>query len=128
MMRLGGGLLLLVAVALCTSCGTPSSWQLNVENLTSQAVVVQPWSGGPKTTLECQQSVTLHAGIKGAPDLPWHVVVVLETSGHVLLDTEATAQLPSQDVVVEPGANGNDIAFMREAGGSLSNPGGCEIG
>jgi|GEM_PF-6636827 len=97
-------------------------------NLTSQPVVVQPWSGGPKTTLGCQQSVTLHAGMSGAPDLPWHIVVVLESDGKVLLDTEATAQLPPQDVVIEPGSNRNDTAFMRQAGGSLAEAGGCVIG
>jgi hypothetical protein len=127
-MGLAGGALLLAAVAVCTSCGTPGSWQLNVENLTSQTVVVQPWSGGPTTTLGCQQSVTLHAGVKGAPDLPWHIVLILEPGGQVILDTEATAQLPSQAVIVEPGTDGNDTALMRQAGGSLAYSGGCEAG
>jgi hypothetical protein len=111
-----------LSAAACSGCGTPSSWALNVMNLTSQPVVVQPWAGGPKTTLGCQQSVTLHAGMSRAPDLPWHIVVILESDGQVLLDTEATAQLPPQDVVIEPGSNGSDTAFMRQAGGRWPRP------
>lgn len=106
-----------------TSDGT---WVLDVSNYSGTPVVVTPWVGGPKTTITCGNGAVFRDGSRGAPALPWGVVVAVKAGGRIVLDQLAGAYgLPSQEVDVETDASGSTAAFMRNAGGSLAFPGPC---
>lgn len=116
--------------AACNSASaTPTrdvTWVLDVSNYSAGAVVVTPWTGGPKTTITCGNGVEYRDGSRGAPPLPWGVVVSVKAGSKIVLDQLAGALgSPSQEVVVENDASGNPTAFMRNAGGSLGFPGPC---
>lgn len=119
----------LTGVACNGASATPTrggAWILEVSNYSAGAVVVTPWVGGPTTTITCGNGAVFRDGSRGAPALPWGVVVALKADGRIVLDQVAGAYgLPSQEVDVETDASGNTAAFMRNAGGSLSFPGAC---
>ncbi|HVC40650.1 MAG TPA: hypothetical protein VND54_01600 [Candidatus Saccharimonadales bacterium] len=119
----------LTGVACSSAFATPTrdgTWVLDVNNYSAGAVVVTPWVGGPKRTITCGNGVEFRDGSRGAPRLPWRVVVAVKPDGKIVLDQLAGAHgSPGQEVVVETDASGNAGAFMRNAGGSLSFPGPC---
>jgi len=95
-------------------------------NYSAGAVVVTPWIGGDKSTITCGNGVEFRDGSRGAPPLPWAVIVAVKADSKIVLDQLAGAHgMPSQEVVVENDASGNAAALMRNAGGSLAFPGPC---